>query len=148
MNSDEVISFLQRLPVCHVGVYAADCLPVKIPKLSAIVVNTDPQNLSGTHWISFFLDSHGNLEYFDSFGQPPRVFHHIKFINRNSKHYVYNRNILQSYNSTACAHYCLCYLYFRSVGLSLDYFTSLFTSSPDGNDDLVLRLFNSLYITW
>lgn len=145
MNSDEVLFFLRQLPVQHVGVYAADRLPLKIPKLSAIVVNTDPHNLSGLHWIALFKDSNGQLEYFDSYGQMPLIHHHIKFIKRNSKHYVYNRKCLQNYHSSVCGLYCLCYLYFRSYKYSMSHFVDIFSSNLDQNDDLVVKLFNCLY---
>ena len=49
------------------GVFSADSLPEK-PRL--LVVNTDPANQPGRHWVCMSVkDGYG--EYFDSFGLPP-----------------------------------------------------------------------------
>lgn len=145
MNSDEVLYFLRQLPVQHVGVYAADRLPVKIPRNSAIVANTDPHNMSGAHWVAFFKDSNGLLEYFDSYGQTSLILHHVKFIKRNASHYVYNKKTLQSYYSSVCGLYCLCFLYFKSYGFSLNDYVKMFTMNLNDNDEYIVQLFNTLF---
>lgn len=145
MNSEEIYVYLKTLPVHNFGVYASDCLPVRISSSSALVVNTDPHTKKGTHWIAIYLDHLGDLEYFDSLGQRPLVPEHLAFIKRNSKHYFYNTRPLQSYNSTVCGHYCLVYLYFRSHGYSMKDFLSIFTYDVNKNDRQVLKLFRYLY---
>lgn len=146
MNSDEIHYYLKHLPVNSFGVYASDCLPVIIPPLSAIVVNTDPHTHKGTHWVAFFRDVHGRLEYFDSYGNQPTVYDHIRFIRRNiSCCYFYNPNTLQSIDSSVCGLYCLSYLYFRSLGFQMNDFTSLFSDNVNRNDSLVVMIFKHLY---
>lgn len=145
MYSDEVYTHLKYLPVNNIGVYASDCLPRYIPRSSAIVVNTDPHTKRGTHWIAIFLDAHGKLDYFDSFGQPPTVRTHIEFVRRNSQQYFYNPQQCQSLTSAMCGHYCLTFLYFRSHAFSMKEFVSMFTNDVNKNDKLVKHAFHYLY---
>lgn len=146
MNSDEVLSYLKHLPVNSFGVYASDQLPVRVPPLSAIVVNTDPHTHKGTHWVAFFRDLNGGLEYFDSYGNPPTVHDHVRFIRRNSSCcYFFNPILLQSIDSSVCGLYCLSYLYIRSTGFQMKEFTSLFSGNVIRNDELIVEIFKRLY---
>src|SRR6266853_1104025 len=54
------------------GVFAVDKLPSTVPpgKLKA-VVNLQPSNLPGNHWVSVFQRNNGVGYYFDSFGTIP-----------------------------------------------------------------------------
>ena len=53
-----------------VGVFARDELPLIIDEIPAIIIaNTDPSTKSGSHWILFYFDNNGNVEYFDSLGK-------------------------------------------------------------------------------
>lgn len=147
MNSLEVYNCLRRLPGVHsIGVYASDSLPLRLPPNSAIVVNTQPSYMEGMHWIAMYLDSNRQLEYMDSYGQPPLIEDHLKFIRRNCSFYTYNSQLLQSDFSSVCGHYCLCFLYFRSYGYSTRDFLSLFSSNVDGNDILIENVFKYLYL--
>lgn len=145
MDTAEIYSHLHHLPVQSFGVYASDCLPIKITPSSVIIVNNDPHTKRGTHWVAFFLDWDGKLEYFDSYGQPPTVADHIKFIRRNSCCYRYNTTPLQSDYSSVCGHYCLTYLYFRSLGFHLTYFTALCSENVCKNDNSVCQTFKYLF---
>ena len=55
------------------GVYACDQLSSiersKYPKL--FVVNTDPMELPGAHWIAIYFDEQIKGEFFDSYGRHP-----------------------------------------------------------------------------
>lgn len=145
MNASEVYSCLELLPAKNIGVYASDCLPRRISPSTAIVVNTDPHNKRGTHWVAFYLDGKGHLEYFDSFGQPPLVSDHIRFIRRNCSLYKFNSKMLQDYDSELCGHYCLGYLYFRSIGSTMPNFVNLFSENRISNDQYMFDLFQYLY---
>lgn len=145
MNSDQVNSYLKHLPVQQCGVYASDCLPARVSPSTALVVNTDPHTKRGLHWIAVYLDPCGKLEYFDSYGLPPVVQDHFKFIKRNSTRYFYNPTQLQSLNSTVCGHYCLVYLYFRTNGFSMQDFLSMFDQDTAKNDKFILECFKYLY---
>lgn len=145
MNSDEIYHYLKHLPVHSFGVYPSDRLPVRIPPLTAIVVNTEPHTHKGVHWIAIFRDLNGRLEYFDSYGNRPTVKDHVRFIRRNSCRYAHNPATLQSIDSSVCGHYCLAYLYFRSLGFQMIDFTALFNDNVNKNDVLVVQIFKKLY---
>ena len=102
-----------------IGVFARDELSLLINKFPALIIaNTDPSTKSGTHWILFYFDKNGNVEYFDSLGKS--LFHYhkdfLKFIKSNCNYYsrVVNKRI-QPVNTTLCGHYCLYYAYSRCV---------------------------------
>lgn len=145
MNASEVYSYLEILPAKNIGVYASDCLPRKIAPSTALIVNTDPHTKRGTHWVALYLDGNGYLEYFDSFGQPPFVLDHIRFIRRNSFLYRFNSKVLQNYDSDLCGHYCLGYLFFRSNGFTMSHFVKLFSKNLISNDYYISELFQYLY---
>ena len=71
---------------------------------------------SRSHWLSIFQSSPLKIEFFDSFGRHPKDFG-FSF----PPHYqlIYNTFALQSFDSNVCGQYCIYYLYFRSLGYSL-----------------------------
>src|SRR5439155_1499414 len=107
-----------------VGVYASDQLPQRLlvsSKPLAFVVNTDPANKPGEHWIAVYYDgANKTIEYFDSYGLPPQQMSIFEFVINNGKDYVLNPLQLQGYDSSACGHYCVAYLYKRCRGQSME----------------------------
>ena len=102
-----------------VGMFARDELPLIIDKIPAIIIaNTDPCTKSGRHWILFYFDNNGNVEYFDSLGKTLTHYHKdfFKFIKNNCNCYSrVVKNRIQPVNTTLCGHYCLYYAYSRCV---------------------------------
>lgn len=82
MFSNEILHYLQDLPVSHYGVYPADYLPYYVQAPSAIVVNSDIHTLPGTHWRAIFIDHNKELDFFDSYGKSPEP-RLASFIRRN-----------------------------------------------------------------
>uniref|UniRef100_A0A915CLR9 Netrin receptor UNC5 n=1 Tax=Ditylenchus dipsaci TaxID=166011 RepID=A0A915CLR9_9BILA len=116
MNSLTIEKFLSRNTVTkqtYVGCYPAD----KIPKLSffphCMVVNTDPSQKDGTHWVAVYVVSADQVEYYDSFGVWPSIstliddFLHI-FTRR-----LYSSEILQSPLSSSCGKHAVYFIYRR-----------------------------------
>ena len=70
------------------GVYACDELTSieinKYPK--SFVVNTDPMELPGIHWIAIYFNEQMKGEFFDSYGKHPIHYnkHFLDFMNRNA----------------------------------------------------------------
>lgn len=128
------------------GVFAADTLPKYVSKNTAYVVNTDPISMSGSHWVAIYFDKEGNGEYFDSYGLPPIVYNHKKFILNNSHEYTYNKSCLQSVTSSVCGHYCILYIGARARNLSMHEFISKF-DGPDvySNDAIAILNFRKYY---
>ena len=69
------------------GVYACDQLSsIEINKyLRSFVVNTDPMELPGAHWLAIYFEEQMKGEFFDSYGKHPILYkkHFLDFMNRN-----------------------------------------------------------------
>ena len=73
-----------------VGVFARDELPLIMDEIPAITIaNTDPSTKSRSHWVLFYFDNNGNVEYFDSLGKTLYHYHKdfLKFIKNNCNYY-------------------------------------------------------------
>ncbi|GFW14385.1 uncharacterized protein TNCV_3327981 [Trichonephila clavipes] len=57
-------------PGVILGVYSRDTLPPLQENMCAIV-NSDDSSQPGTHWLALFVNDKRELEFYDSFGQPP-----------------------------------------------------------------------------
>ena len=105
----------------------------KIPDLAnhhrpfALVVNTDPHDKPGQHWLAIFASTLGPYELFDSFGMPPS-FYHLDFLEP-----THSLNSIQSYSSSFCGQYCIYFLYLRSRNHSFQEIVSWLNKvySPD-----------------
>lgn len=136
MNTSEIINQLKGYKD-FIGVFPCDQLP-PLERGQAIIVNTDPHNKPGEHWVAFHMTNLGHLEYFDSFGLPPLVPALRKYINRSAhSKFTYSTIQLQHETGETCGNYCIAFVKFR---LSDQPFVSLlahFTSSLTNNDQIV-----------
>ncbi|KAK3704916.1 hypothetical protein QZH41_005383, partial [Actinostola sp. cb2023] len=57
------------------GVFPADRLPTTHRSGTGLIVNTDPSDRPGTHWVAMYWDNEGRAEFFDSYGQTPQSYH-------------------------------------------------------------------------
>ena len=78
------------------GVYPRDLLPRTLDG-KAIVINTDPHDQPGAHWVCVYLNS-PVVEYFDSYGLPPMHRDIQDFIARHGKG-VHNPHVYQDLNT-------------------------------------------------
>src|SRR6267154_3993004 len=101
------------------GIYACDRLPNVVIRPSVIVVNTDPADQPGQHWICMFFDKNGHGEFFDSFGiSPQRIFE--RYMDSRCTVWTFNNKQMQSLVSRFCGHYCIwyCMMKFRKASLN------------------------------
>ena len=108
--------------VISLSVFPANCIPsIRDAQQRAydvcFIVNTDPHDRPGQHWLAFYYDSTKRiLEYFDSFGFPLK-YHSVVNSNlsgRNLKIVAANvHGNMQTPNSSTCGYYCVLYLYYR-----------------------------------
>ena len=107
VNTIQLAQVLTKHPFTEesfAGVYACDQLSFieinKYPK--SFVVNTDPMELSGTHWIAIYFSEQMKGEFFDSCGK--HLIHYnryfLDFMNRNAVEWEHNKIQLQSVDNT------------------------------------------------
>ena len=112
------------------GVFARD----QVPKLDrsqrrpfALVVNTDPSNKPGKHWLAFFAPadpSNAPAEMFDSYGLSP-IIHALAHL---APRISWSSVSFQSIESSVCGHYCLYFLFNRAHGVSYQSVERMLTS--------------------
>lgn len=131
--SDQQLTYLaQQDPVLKSyfqGVFALDQLPKSASKhTSAYIVNKDPHDKPGRHWIAFWTDS-GVCEIMDSYALPLQYYQAkpLEKWMRQWKHLVSNGRPLQSLASKARGHYCLFYLKAKAKGYSMQDFLAYFS---------------------
>ena len=139
MDTQQLITLLRNhLDKVFLGVYAEDQLPHIDQRPFAAIVNTDPSQLPGTHWIAIYLSRDKPGEYFDSFGEYPDT-PVVDYLNRESpRGWMYNTRKLQGQFSTLCGAYCVQYLEARHE--SKDPFsTILYKLFPKKNNDVIVQ---------
>lgn len=110
------------------GVFARDELPdlALENKPLALVLNTDPHDKPGQHWLAIYAPTEGPYELFDSFGLSPS-FYALDFLEP-----THSLHSLQSYSSSLCGHYCIYFIYLRSRGHSfhgiIEYLVRLYST--------------------
>ena len=133
------------------GVFAADTLPD--PEVAAqnaptaFVVNYDPHELPGSHWVACRIAPHA-VEWFDSFGLAPDaddiiLGHKTKFRGwleavchrLGLMEFIWNTADLQALSARTCGNYAL---WFAQHGSSKGW--EKFGPSPEANDRLIQRL--------
>lgn len=126
------------------GVIAVDLLPSSVSYPCCMIVNTDPSDNSGKHWIAIFIDALREANYFCSYGQPPgRLFK--DWLATHSRAWMFVRKRIQGELSTTCGQYCVCYLHFRCRGVSTKQFLSLFSCAGSENDEIIAAFVNGMY---
>jgi|SRR5271170_199492 len=134
---------------CFEGVFASDKLPKKLQLYPAsVVANTDPAHKPGTHWIAYYFDDQGHLDYFDSYGLPPTAYPGLsEFAAANSVTVSYNDRQIQGYDTDVCGQYCIAFIAHRSRGQSLDDIIKRYTSGgrAGAHDSRVANRVNTFY---
>ena len=146
---------LQRWGRTHItnstflGVFPADRLPPpdEVEAPAACVVNYDPANMPGSHWVAVSVQP-SSVSWFDSYGLGPDspdllIGHRTHFRTWLSRvcqrlglgSYQYNRADLQSPGETTCGHWAA---YFAKNGPERGW--EVFGSDREHNDRLIRQL--------
>ena len=137
MNTLQVENLLRsdcKLATIFDGVFASDRLPSLCDSKTAMVVNIDPYNSPGSHWVCMYIEN-GKGEFFDSYGEYPYVHSFINFLNRNCKSWTFNRVDLQAIDSDVCGHYCIHFLSERARGKSMEEIVAQFSVNNKNKND-------------
>ena len=141
MDGIQINRLLRPLNIFR-GVYASDRLPIS-PRNGVYIINLDPSNLPGSHWVAVYLRNH-LAEYFDSYGLLPFVPNIINFLKTFTV--IHNRVQIQSFRSDICGEYCCLYTVSKSLGQTLHKFLTHFHHTiPHINDCRALKLFHHTF---
>lgn len=127
---------------CFKGVYPCDLLPYNTKLPLNLIVNTDPSDMPGEHWVCISISSNGRGEYFDSFGLPPlrkEIFNYLEKMCSNG--WTYNKVTLQNIQSQTCGHYSVLYIIFKCQGLSKENLIRKFNKNTLENDRKIEEIF-------
>lgn len=145
MDTNQIERAVTRDPCAEAifhGVYARDQLPNTVQYPCAMVLNTDPANKPGEHWVAMYFDEEGHGEYFDSYGIPPPPCF-TRYIQRHSMQWSWNRRSLQDVWTSACGHFCVYYVIYRSRDIPMNDITQ-HLHSIEHNDQYVMEYVNAL----
>ena len=118
------------------GVLASDELPHRIKhKPVFYIVNTDPSNMPGQHWIVIYIGE--NVDYFDPLGRAPNriIEHRLSSISPDG--YLRMISPVQSQTSRKCGQFCLYYSYYRARNFSVSCIVNSLTLDFTINDYIV-----------
>ncbi len=102
------------------GVFASDELPQSVPfRPCSLVINPDPANLPGQHWVAAYINGDGTTDYFDSYGVKPNVAAIATFLDDNSDYVNCNSKQVQGHLSSVCGQYCLWFLTHKCAGFGM-----------------------------
>lgn len=113
----------------YLGSFPADLVPY-IGLNKFVIVNTEPSDCSGEHWI-LFANKNGVLYFGDSLGKPLQFYTHLSYLSKRFKHKRLIKRRVQS-DEPFCGLYAIYIawsLYNRnSMALLSDYYVLRFMS--------------------
>ena len=71
----------------YLGTFARDQLPVIIKYPACLIFNNQTSNQQGEHWIALYFNKKKHAEFFDSFGNSPKLYNLDKYLQNCSKNY-------------------------------------------------------------
>lgn len=112
------------------------------PGYSIINLQSSKDVGGGTHWTLVKNDGNGRpCIYFDSFGcnGPENIERDLMNYGGSMQ---YNKDQIQSFDSDACAYFCIAALKYLEAGYTLKEFTDLFSDNVELNNDKLIKVFN------
>jgi hypothetical protein len=150
MNSNDLREMLKLIQCREVHVLSCDELPQILPDTGwSCIVNSDPADKSGEHWLSCYVSKEKRLEFFDSLAFPKMIKKNPDFMRFFGLFESIERNVgmLQSPFSEICGLVTIMYLYYRcNENMSMkNIVMNKFTDNVLENECIVLEFISSLY---
>jgi hypothetical protein len=102
----------------------------------------DSHNLEGSHWVTVYAYSNREVCYFDSLANDVNPIIHERFLKKFPS-IIKNSKPYQTATSNNCAHHCICFIYFLSLGYSFDDYIKYIDGKPNP-DSFVKYLVNKM----
>ena len=148
MNTHQIDSLLSNESKFK-GSCPCDLIPDIKEQEYSVIVNTDNASKEGEHWTAIVID-HDTVYFMDSFGRNynnksfPKDYRQLLRELFIGKKVVYNDRVLQSFQSNACAEFCIFFIKKFYEGVP---FSSIFRSFTDdlcSNDKKVVLFVKNL----
>ena len=149
MNSGELLNILQNdqdTTVMNPAVKPLNhFLEDSLERPTMTIVNLDPCDEPGSHWVAVHVPLYGHTEYFDSYGKKPDKNFLLKLQKINGKVLLSNCSVQGI--STVCGQYCLLFLLLRSRNYTFhDIVTSFLLCESSAERDIIVNdIINSLF---
>ena len=143
LSSDETVKNKNFL-----GVFPSDKVPTdKLQFPCSAVINNQPHDEKGEHWVAFFISEDRKGYYFDSFGFAPYNMQGVAEALDICDEWTFNDTQLQSYMSTVCGEYTIFFITHIARGFTMAHITYLLNDAGDtmANDSLVLNYIKEKY---
>lgn len=139
LNSNQKTSQIFR------GCFPCDLLPnpktLQYP--AALIINLDSHKYEGSHWVATYargIDK--EVIYFDSLSLP--IIENIQNFLRFFPKIIKNSRPFQNPLFNTCAHYCIVFVYYISIGHNFDEFLN-FLSRCQHTDFFVREIVNNIF---
>ena len=145
MNTREIQYILrkhQKTGPVFLGAVPSDGIPDTDIFPYAVVINTEPHDDCGRHWVAVFVESKDNVEYFDSYGGLPNS--NIASFLLRFPHVLRHTERFQSLSSTVCGHYCIFFLTKRCSRRSFAQIVSVLQAQRPRTDRYVANYVSNL----
>lgn len=144
MNTQEINTLLKIDPITkHIfgGTFACNTIPPPTKRPCAFVVNIDPNNRKGTHWVLLWLAKKpSECCYFDSYAKPARGTILTYMRKHCPKHQTSNKRV-QGLLSSVCGLYCAYFCLMLARGHRLQAILERFDSEDRASNDRVITKF-------
>ena len=144
MYSSQITQILRANPMTSKifeGCFPCDLLPSLKKCPTALIVNLDPHEKQGSHWITLYVEK-DQIFYFDSLALPVSSCI-VKSFLKNFKIVKRNVRLYQSPLSKTCAHHCISLIYYLSQGYSIFKYITLL-DSINNTDLFVTKIVNNM----
>ena len=134
----------------YMGCYPCDQIPMIDKYPTSLVLNLEPINSIGSHWVALVFDNPFHVYYFDSMGEAPNSCIDNRLNEIEKKHCItFNKKPIQPLSSHFCGLYCLCFIHFMSVNINnfdaFDCFLKLFSKNVVNNDKIVYKYVKHMF---
>ena len=152
MNTIELTSVLRKRTTRDtnfLGVRPCDQLPktvvCKLPAM--LVVNTDPSDKPGQHWLGIYITENKHGLFFDSFGHPPSFFPQEinHFLLKNCVEMYHSAIQVQNNHSTTCGQHCVFFLWHIQKKIPYSKVLNMYGPNLVCNDTMVTHFVSRIH---